>query len=218
MSVCGDDGILIYKWADIYQEITMSVHTITTTKTTTAKTMCKPRNVELEPIAHYQPPSSSQNLYYTQTQTQPQPQPPTEINCTSVDASRKVLFAAAGDLAGCYQWDLETGQLIGTLHGGGHLSKSSSSHPRGRAFGRRLQRDANTNTTQQQQQQQQQSKRRHHDFLHSVCIVPGEKGYVLTGGEDGNVVRFVSSYISFLCNLSMIFRYDSFAIFTHSLI
>ena len=40
-----------------------------------------------------------------------------EINSTSYDQTHNILYAAAGDGFGCYQWDLETMQLLGTFGG-----------------------------------------------------------------------------------------------------
>jgi len=52
-----------------------------------------------------------------------------EINDTSIDNTNRWIYAAAGDLFGCYQWDLETGQLRQTLSGGlRHQSHSDFLH------------------------------------------------------------------------------------------
>jgi len=49
-----------------------------------------------------------------------------EINCTSYCEANGILYGAAGDAFGCYQWDLATERLVGTFggasrfDGGGH--------------------------------------------------------------------------------------------------
>jgi len=82
-----------------------------------------------------------------------------EVNSTSIDATQNILFGAAGDVMGsCYQWDIETGKVRGILSTNNSKTSSTICLSKG-----------------------------HTDFLHSVSVVPGGEGHVVTGGEDGNI-------------------------------
>lgn len=166
LSVCGDDGVLIYKWRDIYPLLQSKSMDSTTYKTATVAV------VELKPISHFHPHPSLNELqgkqqimiqqwHHPQTHDPPYtsfPSPKqlchyqgTEINGTSMDTFHNVLYGAAGDSFGCYQWDFETGRILGNLTNPNHKHMNS-------------------------------------DFLHSVCVAPGgSSGHVLTGSEDGTM-------------------------------
>ena len=91
--VSGDPGVLIYKWSDIQQHISQNNNGHSGTLT-----------VKLDPITSFHP--------------HPSPSDIIEINSTSYDMDNGVLYAASGDGFGCYQWDLERQQLLGTFGGG----------------------------------------------------------------------------------------------------
>ena len=87
----GDIGSYIYKWSDV-EECIPSEGIITT-----------PNTVHIQPITIFHP--------------HPSPSDIIEINSTSYDSKANVLYGAAGDAFGCYQWDLETETLLGTFGG-----------------------------------------------------------------------------------------------------
>lgn len=120
--VSGNPGILIYKWRDFEAAIDAREGGDTLSK----KPKCQdplriessshhPLFVELQPIATFQPHPSPVSFGES-----------VEINCTSYSKSDGILFGAAGDMFGCYQWDLATEKLLGTFgcasrfDGGGH--------------------------------------------------------------------------------------------------
>lgn len=89
--VSGDPGVLIYKWSDIQHYISQNGNPETLT-------------VKIDPITSFQPHHSPSEII--------------EINSTSYDTNDGILYAASGDGFGCYQWDLESEQLLGTFGGG----------------------------------------------------------------------------------------------------
>lgn len=91
--VSGDPGILLYKWSAFLDAIDNIID----------------GNFILEPIAKFKPHPSPSDAFGE----------PVEINSTSYSADDKLLYGAAGDSFGCYQWDLESEKLVGTFGGGG---------------------------------------------------------------------------------------------------
>lgn len=87
--VSGDPGILVYKWSAFLNAMD--------------------GNILLEPIAKFKPHPSPSDAFGE----------PVEINSTSYSAVDNLLYGAAGDSFGCYQWDLESEKLVGTFGGGG---------------------------------------------------------------------------------------------------
>ena len=92
--VSGDPGILLYKWSAFLNAM---------------DNLSDGNNIMLEAIAKFKPhPSPSDALGE-----------PIEINSTSYSAFDNALYGVAGDSFGCYQWDLESGKLVGTFGGSG---------------------------------------------------------------------------------------------------
>lgn len=89
--ISGDPGILIYRWSDFQQSILEDQHSQQTVAN------------NIQPICTFHP--------------HPSPMETIEINSTSYDQTNNILYAAAGDGFGCYQWDLETMRLLGTFAG-----------------------------------------------------------------------------------------------------
>lgn len=85
--VSGDPGVFVYKWSD-FQSAIQQQQSLTQT-------------VDIRPAVTFHPHSS--------------PCETIEINSTSYDVDSNILYAASGDGFGCYQWDLETEQLLGTF-------------------------------------------------------------------------------------------------------
>lgn len=121
--VSGDPGVLVYKWSDFLEEIDATSDADCECAPSRKRSMCQDPKVgessssrrspfvELRPITRFRPhPSPSFSGESV------------EINSTSYGKSDNVLFGAAGDAFGCYQWDLSTGSLLGTFGGarGGH--------------------------------------------------------------------------------------------------
>eukprot|EP00970_Alexandrium_tamarense_P016329 scaffold6361_cov193-Alexandrium_tamarense.AAC.5 len=138
--VSGDPGVLVYRWADFEAAISEALDKKLSSATATT--------VEIKPITTFEPhPSPVTALGET-----------IEINATSYDKSDNLLYAAAGDSFGCYQWDLTTERLMGTFGGYNRFGTG------------------------------------HRDYLHDVkCISEIGSKYVITGGEDGQMVHSSSN-------------------------
>ncbi|KAL7467062.1 hypothetical protein ACHAXS_007340, partial [Conticribra weissflogii] len=95
-----------------------------------------------------------------------------EINSTSYSRKDDVLYGAAGDAFGCYQWDLETEKLLGTFGG---MS----------GFNRGIVRAGHTDYL--------------HSVRVGEESAGAGSNCVITGGEDGNLVsgRSISLYTGF---------------------
>ena len=85
---------MVYKWSDFQQ----SIQQIQDNEST-------PSTVDIRPITLFHP--------------HPSPLETIEINCTSYDPRHNILYAAAGDGFGCYQWDVSSQMLLGTFGGRG---------------------------------------------------------------------------------------------------
>jgi hypothetical protein len=92
--ISGDPGILVYRWSDFEQSI-QQIH----------ENESSPATVDIHPVTSFHP--------------HPSPLETIEINCTSYDPRSNVLYAAAGDGFGCYQWDMTSLTLLGTFGGRG---------------------------------------------------------------------------------------------------
>lgn len=122
----GDPGVFVYRWSDFEAAIDIR-EGADTEDMPSKKPKCqdppiKQSSTSKDPFAEIRPISTFQ----------PHPSPATsfgeaiEINSTSYSKSDGVLYGAAGDVFGCYSWDLATEKLIGTFggasrfDGGGH--------------------------------------------------------------------------------------------------
>jgi WD40 repeat protein len=85
----GDPGILVYKWSAFLRAMDEHID----------------GNLILDPITTFKP-SPSPSSEFTE---------PVEINSTSYNAVDGLLYGAAGDAFGCYQWDLRSEKLVGTF-------------------------------------------------------------------------------------------------------
>jgi hypothetical protein len=107
----GDPGILIYKWSHF--EEAMSTILQTKPKCQDPSSAVQSCN-NITPITTFHP-HPSPSAHFGES---------IEINCTSYNKSDNVLYGAAGDLFGCYQWDLATEQLLGTFGGSSRLDRN----------------------------------------------------------------------------------------------
>ncbi len=94
--VAGDPGILVYKWSAFLDAIDDQSN----------ENNSEGNVVVVEPITKFKPHPSPESE-------------PVEINATSYNAIDGILYAAAGDAFGCYQWDLRSEKLVGTFGGAG---------------------------------------------------------------------------------------------------
>jgi hypothetical protein len=163
---CGDAGVLVYDWDTQILPLLLQTNENTDRGSSkdTSKNNNNNKNIQVQVV----------NLTPTLT-FQPHPsileRDGVEINATSCDEQNGWLYGAAGDLFGCYQWDIETATLRQTLSG----------------------RNLNPNTSQatitsRGNTQQVGKQQKHTDFLHTVKVVKGQGNTVLTGGEDGKLV------------------------------
>ncbi|KAL9189079.1 hypothetical protein ACHAXT_011569 [Thalassiosira profunda] len=93
--VSGDPGVVVYRWSDFEAAIDANSDGGT--------------SVVMTPVATFQPHPSPATSYGELV----------EINSTAYSPSDGVLYGAAGDAFGCYQWDLASEKLLGTF-GSGH--------------------------------------------------------------------------------------------------
>lgn len=98
---CGECGVYVYCWDDIWSVLSNKNNTTASTFTTknAATTI-----LEMKPISvmHTHPTASSVQL-------------PTEVNRISYDEVNSYLYGASGDFFGGYIWDINTSSLLGTL-------------------------------------------------------------------------------------------------------
>jgi len=159
---CGDNGIFLFQWSVILQRIPIAELNRSVNHRHNRRRKNYPADEvwdNLKPIRilHPHPTSTS----------------PTEINRIAYDQSSNRLFGAAGDLYGGYAWDLDTGKFIGTLRGGGKLSRRTRTH-HPRVCGGDV------------------GGGGHSNYLHAIATVPtsdtsSSTRLLLTGGEDGKV-------------------------------
>ncbi|KAL7527346.1 hypothetical protein ACHAXR_001908, partial [Thalassiosira sp. AJA248-18] len=107
--VSGDPGTLIYKWSHFEAVIAAAMDGDEACMSAKKPTCQDPQSKDLfqviSPITTFRPhpsPSFGESV---------------ETNSTSYNKSDGILFGAAGDAFGCYQWDLTTEQLLGTFGG-----------------------------------------------------------------------------------------------------
>jgi len=105
----GDPGILIYKWSH-FEDAISSV--------SSSKPQCQyPSSAisipKVTPITSFHP-HPSPSAHYGES---------VEINCASYSKSENVLYGAAGDMFGCYQWDMSTEKLLGTFGGSNRFDR-----------------------------------------------------------------------------------------------
>jgi hypothetical protein len=98
--VSGDPGVIIYKWSDFGR----AIQAIKDQHTTDFESLPNETPIiDITPITSFHPhPFPAENI---------------EINSTSYDSINNLLYGAAGDGFGCYQWDLDTQKLLGTFGG-----------------------------------------------------------------------------------------------------
>mmetsp|Transcript_30104 Transcript_30104/g.62041 ORF Transcript_30104/g.62041 Transcript_30104/m.62041 type:complete len:328 (-) Transcript_30104:2466-3449(-) len=125
--VSGDPGVLVYKWADFLAEVENVVdgdkkglaQSSWTHHNKKQKQICDSASVGIQskslgvPLVAISPvttfcPHPSPVLSFGEA---------IEINSTSYSRQDRILYGAAGDAFGCYQWDLETEKLLGSFGG-----------------------------------------------------------------------------------------------------
>lgn len=115
--VSGDPGVKLYKWSRFEAAIAAAIDGTTACVAAPKKPKCQDPPCatlmappeSLSPIASFQTHPSPATSYGESI----------EINSTSYSKSDGVLFGAAGDAFGCYQWDLGSERLLGTFGGAG---------------------------------------------------------------------------------------------------
>eukprot|EP00579_Thalassiosira_antarctica_P017437 CAMPEP_0201948712 /NCGR_PEP_ID=MMETSP0903-20130614/55605_1 /ASSEMBLY_ACC=CAM_ASM_000552 /TAXON_ID=420261 /ORGANISM="Thalassiosira antarctica, Strain CCMP982" /LENGTH=450 /DNA_ID=CAMNT_0048491905 /DNA_START=80 /DNA_END=1428 /DNA_ORIENTATION=+ len=113
----GDPGIIIYKWCDFEAAIDVARDDDDGGNDKKPKCQDPQRNKHLTIVESIHP----------ITTFRPHPSPATsfgesvEINSTSYSTADGILFGAAGDAFGCYQWDLDSEKLLGTFGGASRL-------------------------------------------------------------------------------------------------
>ncbi|KAL7522458.1 hypothetical protein ACHAWX_007147 [Stephanocyclus meneghinianus] len=100
--VSGDPGVVIYKWSDFERAIRQIEDTSHNSEEDRPRS---PPIVDIRPLTRFLP--------------HPSPAETIEINSTAYDGFQNLLYGAAGDGFGCYQWDLESETLLGTFGGYG---------------------------------------------------------------------------------------------------
>ncbi len=178
--VSGDPGVLVYKWSDFLAAIENVINDEKVGKTHSnwslhpKKKICKSRSVGIKGESLGVPSVAISPV----TKFRPHPSPglsfgeAIEINSTSYSRKDDVLYGAAGDAFGCYQWDLETEKLLGTFGG---MS----------GFNRGIVRAGHTDYL--------------HSVRVGEESAGAGSNCVITGGEDGNLVsgRSISLYTVF---------------------
>jgi len=101
----GDIGVVIYRWSDFLEKMREEegIHCSDDEEAGKGFSYSDTRVVCIEQVAFFKAHPSA-----TERQG-------VEINSISVDDNNGQLFAAAGDLFGCYRWDVSTGSLLGTM-------------------------------------------------------------------------------------------------------
>lgn len=104
--VSGDPGVVIYKWSDFERAIRQIEDTSHNSEEDRPRS---PPIVDIRPLTRFLP--------------HPSPAETIEINSTAYDGFQNLLYGAAGDGFGCYQWDLGSETLLGTFggYGGGRI-------------------------------------------------------------------------------------------------
>jgi len=147
--VCGEHGISLYKWQD----------TVSYVRPNYTQTISLKADMEYKPHLLVSPFDVSLSSCYSHA----------EINSMDYDDTSSTLYGASGDALGCYKWDLESGELLGTF---GRSCGGGGGGGGGRYNQKRL-------------------VKGHHGYLHCVKVVPsvmsGGANTVLTGGEDGKM-------------------------------
>ena len=119
--VSGDVGIVLYKWSQFEESISAAMDENDGTSIPKPKKVkCQDpvlstRYNNITPITTFKPHTSTTFGSCV------------EINSTSYDKSNGILYGAAGDVFGCYQYDIATEKLLGTF-GGASGGRSSVSH------------------------------------------------------------------------------------------
>ena len=113
----GEPGILVYKWSHFEAAISAIMD-----RDENAAASSKPKCQDPSVTAAIYPPTITGTIHPVAT-FMPHPSPvihfgePVEINSTSYNKADNVIVGAAGDMFGCYQWDVATEQLLGTFAG-----------------------------------------------------------------------------------------------------
>jgi hypothetical protein len=111
----GDPGIMIYKWSH-YEEAISAAMDRDEDVNAPSKPKCQdPSSMTIHP--------STVGLISPIATFKPHPSPATsfgesvEINSTTYSKWDNIIVGSAGDLFGCYQWDIATEKLLGTFGG-----------------------------------------------------------------------------------------------------
>ena len=150
----GDPGIVIYKWAHFEAAIDAALDESESSGSvlTPKKAKCQDpqppiqQTGELKPISTFKPYPSPDMSFGGSV----------EINSTSY-SRHGILYGAAGDSFGCYQWDLATETLLGTFGGASRFGNGGGGH------------------------------RDYLHVVKAIANNEGTTQYVITGGEDGNM-------------------------------
>ena len=111
----GDPGIMIYKWSHFEEAISAAMERVDD-----ANAPIKPKCQDPSSMTIH---TSTFGVISPIATFKPHPSPATsfgdsvEINSTSYNKWDEILVGAAGDMFGCYQWDIATEKLLGTFGG-----------------------------------------------------------------------------------------------------
>jgi hypothetical protein len=152
----GEPGILMYKWSHFEAAISAGMD-----RENDAAASSKPKCQDPS-FTTIHPPATFGTISPVAT-FKPHPSPvisfgePVEINSTSYNKADDIIVGAAGDMFGCYQWDVATEQLLGTFAG---VSRSD--------YGRCGHKD-------------------YLHVVKTLSGTGGGSSHYVTGGEDGNI-------------------------------
>ena len=120
--VSGDVGIVMYKWSQFEEAISAAMDENDGTS------IPKPKKVKCQdPVSTTNSSNNITPITIFKPHTSTTFGSCVEINSISYDKSNGILYGAAGDVFGCYQYDIASEKLLGTF-GGASRGKSSGGH------------------------------------------------------------------------------------------
>jgi len=106
LAVSGEKGIYLYRWLEIKHKMNDTVDHHSDIMNNKKPQLSVPSLLLDKPLSKFTPCTSSE---YNRNGG-------VEVNCCSFDSCNNYLYGAAGDILGCYQWDLVSGSLLRTMN------------------------------------------------------------------------------------------------------